>query len=130
MNESSEISIDPKNCTGRRFGRFVFRALLGEGAGSLVFLADDLLTERAVARKLPRATADSARHQERFLREARAAARLRHPNFVAVYESGRVEGHLYLALEYINGRALSTLLDASGVPVGDRPNIPAALRQR
>jgi formylglycine-generating enzyme required for sulfatase activity/tRNA A-37 threonylcarbamoyl transferase component Bud32 len=91
-------------------GRFCLRQLLGEGAHGEVYLADDPVMDRRVALKMPRLADDDPRHRGRFLREARAAAQLRHPNLVAVYESGEADGRLYIASEYVEGRVLSELV--------------------
>ena len=82
---------------GRWIGRFKIGAILGRGSFGMVFRAFDPLLDREVAIKVPRLSDDDAERSERFLREAKAAARLRHPNIVAVYESGRVGDISYIA---------------------------------
>jgi formylglycine-generating enzyme required for sulfatase activity/tRNA A-37 threonylcarbamoyl transferase component Bud32 len=94
-----------------QIGRFVLRFLLGEGTHGEVYLADDPVMDRRVALKMRRLADDDPRQRGRFLREARAAAQLRHPNLVAVYESGEVDGRLYIASEYVEGQALSEVLE-------------------
>src|SRR5262249_37219397 len=69
-------------------GRFVLRGRLGEGAFGIVHRAHDPQLDREVALKVAKAGAlGTARHVERFLREARAAAGLRHPNIVPLFEA-------------------------------------------
>src|SRR5262249_49660177 len=64
----------------------------------------------------------------RFLREARAAAGLRHPNLCPVYDAGEVGGALYLSMAYIEGEPLARLLSRRGpLPVGEAAARPAAV---
>lgn len=81
---------------------------LGRGAMGQVYLAHDSLLDRAVAVKFPRASADGPA-RERFFSEARAIARLQHPNVVAIYRVADVAGHPYLVSEYVRGRPLDEL---------------------
>src|SRR5262245_7943299 len=100
-------------------GRFVIRELLGEGAHGQVYLAHDPLMDRLVALKLAHLAHDDPTRRERFQREAKAAARLRHPNLVAVYESGESNGRLYTVSEYVEGEPLSQVVTearARGTP--------------
>lgn len=93
-----------------QIGRFLVRRLIGEGAQAQVYVADDPVMGRPVALKIPRLSLDSRGQHERFLREARAAARLRHPHLVAVYESGEIDDQLYIAGEFVDGRTLADVL--------------------
>jgi WD40 repeat protein len=95
-----------------RIGRFQIRAWLGRGGFGDVYRAYDPQLEREVALKVPRAdTLDRPARVERFLREARSAARLRHPHIVPVYESGHDGAHYYIASAFIKGRPLSRALE-------------------
>jgi len=96
-----------------RIGRFAVRSRLGEGAHGQVFLAHDPVMDRSVAIKIPRLAADDFRLRARFLREARAAAPLRHPNLVAIYETGDFDGQPFIVSEYVDGQPLSELLAKS-----------------
>nr|MBA2560568.1 serine/threonine protein kinase [Propionibacteriales bacterium] len=70
-----------------------------------VYEATDLRLDRTVAVKvMPHALADDEDFSQRFVREARAAARLTHPNVVTVYDQGDDNGVLFLAMEYVGGR--------------------------
>src|SRR5262249_32341033 len=69
-----------------RLGRFELRTVLGEGGFGRVYRAFDSTLDREVAVKVPILPPDQPALVERFQREARAAARLRHPNIVAVFE--------------------------------------------
>lgn len=82
-------------------GRFVLLAKVGEGGMGVVFSAYDRELDRKVAIKVLRsAEPDQA---ERLLREAKTMARLSHPNVVPIYEAGRTDAQLYLAMEYVDG---------------------------
>src|ERR1043166_8595213 len=82
--------------------------LLGRGAMGEVYLARDALLDRPVAVKFVRAAADPEA-RARFFTEARAIARLQHPNVVAIYRIAEVSGHPYLVSEYVRGRPLDQL---------------------
>src|SRR5215213_2546791 len=87
--------------------RYRVERLLGSGGMGTVFLAFDPTLDRRVALKLlhrndPEQTA-------RFLREARAQARVEHPNVCQVYEVGEVEGRPYIAMQHIEGKNLADL---------------------
>ena len=84
---------------------------LGQGSFGVVSEARDLFLDRVVAIKTirdDRFPSPEAREQfeKRFLREARSAARLSHPNIVSVLEAGRNRGSIYIAMEYVEGRTL------------------------
>jgi tetratricopeptide (TPR) repeat protein len=88
-------------------GRFVIRARLGEGAFGIVYRAYDPLLDREVALKVAKAgTLGTPQRVERFLREARSAARLRHPNIVPLFETGHAGGDYYIASALIPGQTL------------------------
>jgi formylglycine-generating enzyme required for sulfatase activity len=80
---------------------------LGEGTMGEVWLAHDLVLDRPVAVKFIRALDPEA--HGRFLVEARAAARIQHPNVMALYRVGELDGHPFLISEYVRGRSLSDL---------------------
>jgi serine/threonine-protein kinase len=96
-------------------GRYSIVRELGRGGMGIVFLARDVALERPVAIKLlPPALAINADHRARFVREARAAARLSHPNIVPIHS---VEEHAELAffvMGFIDGETLSARVGRSG----------------
>jgi serine/threonine protein kinase len=103
-----------------RFGRYRVLKPLGLGGMGSVYLAHDTQLDRRVALKVPHFTADESNElRERFVREARTAATLAHPNLCPVYDVGEVEGRLYLTMPYLAGRPLSQLI-AAGKPLPQR----------
>jgi serine/threonine-protein kinase len=97
----------------RRVGKFELHELIGEGAMGAVWRAYDTVIRRYVALKLLSRAGRSADARERLLREARAAGALQHPNIVTIYDLGEADGQLFIAMELIDGRDLSTLIALS-----------------
>ena len=95
-----------------RIGRYEIRRLLGRGGMGAVYLAHDPELDRPVALKVPRLSGPDA--EERFLREARAAAAVSHPNLCPVHDAGRADGVLYLAMAYVPGPTLTQGLRENG----------------
>jgi serine/threonine protein kinase len=90
-----------------KIGRFEMRRKLGEGAFGKVYEAYDPQLNRAVAIKVAKlGRGDSDQHIKRFLREANAAARLRHPHIVPVHEFGQEGDQLFIVSSFIKGRTL------------------------
>jgi serine/threonine-protein kinase len=84
----------------------------------VVFRAHDEQLDREVAFKLlPDETVESETARARLLREARTASRLGHPNICHVYEAGEADGHVYIAMELLEGRALSDSIPPEGLPL-------------
>src|SRR5690349_11094342 len=86
------------------------QAKLGEGAMGVVWSARDTLLDREVALKLLHDRFLGAEYQALLAREARAMARLSHPNIVAVYDAGEQGGRAFVAMELVRGEALSSWL--------------------
>jgi serine/threonine protein kinase len=87
-----------------KFGKFEILADLGQGAMGKVYRAHDPILDRPVALKtVPPALLAGKETLARFQREARAAARLQHPNIVTIFELGEVEGTHYIAMELVEG---------------------------
>ena len=97
-------------------GRYRIERRIGAGGMGEVYLAHDDDLGRKVAIKRVRGHLHSERVQERLRREARALARLSHPNVVQVYEVGTHEDRTYLAMEFVNGRTLATALSEDTLP--------------
>jgi hypothetical protein len=93
-------------------GRFQIQRMIGAGGMGVVYAATDPQLGRTVALKLIQPTTAGERATERLLREAQAMARLQHPNVVGIHEAGIVGGHVYLAMEYVDGGTLDAWLHA------------------
>ncbi len=89
---------------------------IGAGGMGEVYLARDTQLERKVALKfLPPTMALDSLFRERFIREARSAARLSHPNIITIYQVGEFEGYVYIAMEYIEGQSLRESIDSGHI---------------
>ncbi len=103
------------------FGRYQLLRLLGRGGMGAVYLAQDSRLDRPVALKVPHFSAeDGPLVLERFRREARAAATLRHANICPLYDVGEIDGTPYLTMAYIEGRSLAEALRDHPDPVPPR----------
>ena len=99
------------------FGRYRVVRPLGAGAMGRVLLAHDEQLDREVAVKLPTVSPSTrAEVAERFLREARAAAKLHHPHLCPVFDAGEVDGQLFLVMAYIEGEPLDDRIKTRGAP--------------
>jgi eukaryotic-like serine/threonine-protein kinase len=104
-------------------GRYRVLSRLGSGGMADVWLAEDAHLQRRVALKVLHARfAQDREFVERFRREAEAAAGLQHPNVVAVFDRGDIDGTYYIAMQYLEGRSLKELIDR-----GLRPDEAAGL---
>ncbi|MGO9601413.1 MAG: serine/threonine-protein kinase [Isosphaeraceae bacterium] len=92
-------------------GRFQLRERLGDGGFGQVYLAFDPRLDRNVALKVLKQPNPSERVMERFFREARAAARLDHPNIVGVHDAGYDDGRCWVAFHFVSGRPLNWYRD-------------------
>ena len=110
-----------------RIGKFEILKCIGKGAMGEVFLARDTVLGRAVAIKTILASSSFGEEAKaRFEREARSTALLNHPNIVTIYEFGEAEGLHYLAMEYLEGEDLETLIQGQEL---DREEALEALAQ-
>jgi serine/threonine protein kinase len=116
------------------FGRYELLGLLGQGGMGHLYVAErrgiqGFAKTVALKRILPH-LADSSQLREMFLNEARTAARLEHPNIVATYELGEVDGQYFISMEYLPGEDLSAVIarcqGAHPIPI----EIAAALAQQ
>ena len=96
--------------TGRAISHYRILDKLGEGGMGVVYRAEDLALQRTVALKLlpPELVSDPTR-RDRFLKEARAASSINHPNIAQVYELGEDDGVHFIAMELVEGKTLRGL---------------------
>lgn len=96
-------------------GRYVLEKELGRGGMGVVYLAKDTQLDRPVALKFLGNLVDSSEEfRQRFVREARTAAKISHPNIIAIYDISASVGKAYIAMEYIDGPSLHKYLTAKG----------------
>lgn len=96
-------------------GRYQVRSRIARGGMATVYLATDLRLERRVAVKVMHGhLADDSQFKQRFIQEARSAARLAHPNVVNVFDQGQDDESAYLVMEYLPGITLRELLREYG----------------
>ncbi|HEX3475487.1 MAG TPA: serine/threonine-protein kinase, partial [Kofleriaceae bacterium] len=109
VNSSGAVALlDPGWSPPQEFDEFRLVRPLGGGAMGQVYLAHDTLLDRPVAVKFVHG-AITPETRARVLDEARAIARLQHPNVVAIYRVAEIDGHPYLVSEYVPGRGLHEL---------------------
>lgn len=93
-------------------GKYQVIDLVGEGAMGAVYRALDPVLNRTVAIKvMSDAIARDDTLRDRFMREAQAAGSLQHPNVVTIYDFGEFEGHLFIAMEFVEGNDLEQLIE-------------------
>ncbi len=109
------MSVETDRLVGTDLAGYRLESVLGRGGMGVVYLATDLRLERKVALKLvaPELAGDP-RFRERFLRESRLAASLDHSHVVPVHAAGETDGQLWIAMRYVQGTDLKTLLDQEG----------------
>lgn len=111
-------------------GRFLLLNRVGQGAFGTVYKARDQELDRDVAIKVPRAGNVSGDQQlERFMREARSAAQLRHPGIVPIHEVGQVNGQPYLVSEFVQGVTLADRLTGPMLAPAEAARMIAALAE-
>ncbi len=112
---SAEEAMAPDR-SGERIGRFTLLERLGQGGMGVVYSAFDAQLERRVAVKLIRSETPDEHARARLVREARAMAKLAHPNVVPVFEVGTVGDDVFIAMEYVRGSTLREWVSAETRP--------------
>jgi serine/threonine protein kinase len=118
---------------GETFGRYQLLGLLGQGGMGRLYIAERRgiqgFVKIVALKRIQPHLADSKQLREMFLTEARIAARLEHPNIVATYELGEVDGKYFISMEYLPGEDLSAIITGcqdSRMPI----DVAAALTQQ
>lgn len=104
---------------GERIAHFELIEPVGEGGFGIVWRARDTRLERTVAIKIPRQGELNEEDEANLLREARAAAQLRHPNIVAVHEVGQFGSTCYIVSDFIEGQSLAASIRSQRPSIGD-----------
>ena len=100
---------------GAVVGSYRIEALIGRGGMGTVYLAEQVHLRRRVALKvLPPSLADDPDFRERFIRESQLAASIDHPNIMPVHDANDADGVLYLAMRYVEGSDLKSVLSREG----------------
>ncbi|MBI4614367.1 MAG: SUMF1/EgtB/PvdO family nonheme iron enzyme [Planctomycetes bacterium] len=108
---------DPAALQPERIGSYEIVRELGRGGMGVVYLAHDPSLDREVAIKvISRAEFASEKDRERFQREAKVAARIRHPHVVQVHQVGEDRGLLYFTMEFVEGKTLQALVEEGDFP--------------
>jgi len=107
-------SLEMNDTVMERLGRYQIREIIGEGAMACVYKAFDPEINRPLAIKLLKAQLRlDGEYRNRFLREAKGAGVLSHPNIVTVFDVGEDQGHPYIAMELVEGGTLAEEIKAS-----------------
>jgi serine/threonine protein kinase len=105
------VSASDSTRIGAEVAGYRIEALLGRGGMSVVYLAEHMRLGRKVALKLLASVlSEDEGFRDRFVRESRRAAELDHPNIVPIYDAGEADGQLYIAMRYVEGCDLKTLI--------------------
>lgn len=116
LDDSAELNAAPLT-RGQQFGEFEVLSTIGRGGMGMVYRAWQRKLNRIVALKtIMPDLVGSEEMVERFRSEARAAAALRHPNIVGIFDTGEIEGRLYIAMEFVEGQNLSSLAREQPLP--------------
>ena len=124
LASGDSASAHPDELLPTRIGRYAIERKLGEGGMGVVYAARDDRLERTIALKTLAARTGDDPSGRRLLREARAAASVNHPNVCQIYEIGEDEGRMFIAMELLEGEALSERLQqgplsvSEAVPIG------------
>lgn len=101
--------------TNKEFGDYFVLRLIGRGAMAEVYLAEQRSLSRRVALKLlKQELAEDQTYTKRFVREAKAIAKLSHPNLVQVFQADCLNGHWFIAQEYVQGQTLQQVIRRNG----------------
>src|SRR5215831_4239548 len=106
--------------TGKTISHYRILEKLGEGGMGVVYKARDTHLDRFVALKIlpPERVADPDR-KRRFVQEAKAASALNHPHIVTIYDIDETEGVHFIAMEYVQGKALDQLIPRHGLRLNE-----------
>lgn len=110
----------PRACAPRRLGTYRLIEELGEGSFGRVFCAEDERLHRLVALKVLKPDARLRQIQGQFRVEQAALGRMNSVYIAKLYDTGEVDGHLYFALEYVEGQAITTFCATANLPLSER----------
>jgi serine/threonine-protein kinase len=103
---------------GQRLSHYTLLTKIGEGGMGAVYRATDSRLNRTVAIKvLPPHASASPDRQRRFVQEAQSASGLNHPNIVHIYDIDSADGVTFIAMEFVDGRALDAVIAEAQIPI-------------
>jgi tetratricopeptide (TPR) repeat protein len=112
--QNAQSAATPLSGSGKQ-GRYEITGKLGRGGMGIVYKARDTVLDRTVAFKvLPDTLKENPQALKNFLREAKSAAALNHPNIVTVYDAGEQDGVYYIAMEHVDGNTLKDIVKHRG----------------
>jgi tetratricopeptide (TPR) repeat protein len=112
---AAEVAAAQSGGVSTQEGRYRITGTLGRGGMGIVYKANDTVLDRTVALKvLPETLKENPQALKNFLREAKSAAQLNHPGIVTVYDAGEQDGVFYIAMEYVDGNTLKTIVKKKG----------------
>jgi serine/threonine protein kinase len=114
---------DPQATPPKSIGPYRILRTLGEGGMGVVYAARDTRLERDVALKMIRAASADPQSRGRMWREARAAARVSHPNVCQLFDVGEEQGELFIAMELMDGEPLSARIARGALPVQEASDV-------
>jgi eukaryotic-like serine/threonine-protein kinase len=115
---------------GEMFNHYKVIETIGKGGMGEVFLAEDTVLERKVAIKfLPENVNSDPHTRKRFLREAKAAAALNHPNICQVYETAEAQSRAFIVMEFVDGETLKQRLDRGPLPLMETVQLACELAE-
>jgi serine/threonine protein kinase len=118
---ASALPISAQFGAGSKIAGYVIEEKIGQGGMAVVFRAHDERLDRTVALKLlAPALAEDEAFRQRFIRESKAAAAVDDPHIIPVYDAGEVSGGLFIAMRFVRGGDVRSLLDRTGPLPADR----------
>ena len=126
-NDDATLSVTPLSI-GTTISHYKLIEKIGAGGMGEVYLAEDTDLKRKVALKFlsPLIASDSV-SKARFVREARSAAALSHPNVVTIFEVAEIQGRAFIAMEYVEGQTLRELIKIDKLQLADKLNLAIQL---
>jgi serine/threonine protein kinase len=104
---------------GKTISHYRVLEMLGDGGMGVVYKAEDTKLKRNVALKFLSITIFGGEDKSRFLREAQAAAALNHPNICTIHEIDEVDGQMFIAMEFLEGRNLREKINAAPLKIAE-----------
>jgi len=118
------VGNERRSYTGLQLGHYSIVSRIGAGGMGEVYLAHDIKLDRKVAIKfLSESLVGNATAKERLVREAKAAAKLDHPNICSIYEIGEEAGVSFIVMQYVEGETLASLIKRAPMDLGESVDV-------